>query len=295
MTISTKCVKRFSAYCSKGDRVDARCLCFVEEIWFERLTNGVHPAHYGILGEKLQTEQRKTDLAQTRREYFLPDKRKPNLTNMEIESVKIERKTDKRKDRKLSEAKPVHRKQRQQQIRSDKAEKATIGNATDRSKREIYYVPEEGIELILPYIKDFKTIWDPACGPMENYPLKDVLERHGHRVVTSDILMGREYDFFAYKTKKRHDMIVTTPPYSLRKEFVLRALELNKSFALFVPLNILESQTMKDLFKQYGVSLVFPPKTLTYFSPDDNKSVKSLPYSIWLVWGVSKMPPVVYM
>ena len=132
-------------------------------------------------------------------------------------------------------------------------------------------------------------------GPSENYPLKDVLEKQGHRVVISDILMGKEYDFFTHKTKKRYDMIVTTPPYSYRKEFLLRALDLKKPFAFLVPVNVLESKTIRDMLREYNISLVFPPKSTPFTSPDDSRSVKALPYSMWVLHGVPKVPPVVYL
>jgi hypothetical protein len=172
---------------------------------------------------------------------------------------------------------------------------STSASTSTHTKREIYYAPETALEIVEPYIKDFKAIWDPACGPSENYPLRDYFEKQGHRVVFSDVLMGKDYDFFTYKTKKRYDIMVTTPPYSLRKEFILRALELKKPFAFLVPMNVLESQSLRDAFKQYNVSVIYPEKSVSFVSPEDSRSVKSLPYSVWVVGGVPKMPPVIYL
>ena len=146
-----------------------------------------------------------------------------------------------------------------------------------------------------PFIKNYKTIWDPAAGASEKYPLKDCLEKLGHRVVTTDIIMGNDYDFFNHKTKKRYELLVTTPPYSLRKEFILRATELKKPFAFLVPVNVLESKTIRDLLKQYNMTIVFPGKTANFTSPTDSKSVKALPYSIWVIGGISDLPPIVYL
>lgn len=176
-----------------------------------------------------------------------------------------------------------------------KKQSSVVVTSTTNTKREIYYAPQSAVEAIVPFIKDYKTIWDPASGPSETYPLKDLLEAQGHRVVCTDILMGKEYDFFGYKTKKRYDIIVTTPPYSIRKEFIMRALDLKKPFAMLVPVNVLESKTMRDAFKQYGVSLIFPGKNTSFISPDDSRSVKALPYSMWILAGVGKVSPVVYL
>jgi hypothetical protein len=167
---------------------------------------------------------------------------------------------------------------------------AAVGN----TKREVYYAPEYAAEVLEPFIRNFKTVWDPAAGNADNYPLKDYLENHAHRVVTTDILMGKDYDFFVYKTKKRYEIIVTTPPYSLRKEFVLRALDLKKPFALLVPINVLESKTIRELFKQNGVSILLPGKNVNFASPDDSRSIKNIPFCVWVLYGIPNVPGIVY-
>lgn len=162
------------------------------------------------------------------------------------------------------------------------------------AKREVYYTPETAFQLIEPYIGSFKTIWDPAAG-VDIFPVRDYFEKKGHRVIITDISMGEEFDFRIYKNKKRFDIIVTTPPYSERKEFIIRVCELKKAFALLVPVNVLESKTIRDLLKKYQVSFVFPPRTVPFSSPNDSRSVKNLPYSMWLVGGVPNMPEITYL
>src|SRR6478609_1392331 len=171
----------------------------------------------------------------------------------------------------------------------------SVSTASGNSKREVYYAPESAVEIIEPFIKNYKTIWDPAAGASEKYPLKDCLEKLGHRVVTTDIIMGNDYDFFNHKKKKRYELLVTTPTYSIRKEFILRATEFKKPFAFLVPVNVLESKTIRDLLKQYNMTIVFLGKTANFTSPTDSKSVKALPYSIWVIGGISDLPPIVYL
>jgi hypothetical protein len=161
------------------------------------------------------------------------------------------------------------------------------------TKREVYYTPDYAFDIIAPVIRDFKSIWDPAAGS-EKFPVRTFFEKIGHRVITTDILESPECDFLLNKTKKRFDMIVTTPPYSLRKEFIQRACDLKKPFALLVPVNVLESRTVRDLLKQQKISVIYPAKTVVFSSPTDSRSVRTLPYSIWLVHGVERLPAVVY-
>lgn len=217
------------------------------------------------------------------------DKRRP-----ETEEHKIPKGRSSKSSKDVQETPKESRETRDTREIRDRETKDTK-EARENGKREIYYAPEEAVEVITSYIKDLHTVWDPACGPSEAYPLKDVLERNGHRVVCSDLLLGSEFDFFTYKTKKRFDIIVTTPPYSFRKDFILRALDLKKPFAFLVPMNVLESKTLRDVFMQEKVSVIYPPKTISFISLDNNRSVKALPYSVWVMWGIPNIPPIVYL
>ena len=182
-----------------------------------------------------------------------------------------------------------------EKVRETSKKAATSTTTTSaNAKREVYYTPDSAFEVLEPYLKNYKAIWDPAAGA-DKFPVKEYFEKKGFRVATTDILMGKEYDFFSHKTKKRYDIIVTTPPYSFRKEFIIRACDLKKPFAFLVPVNVLESKTVRDLFKQYAISLIFPPKTTNFSSPDDSKSVKALPYCVWAVGGIPNIGDVVYL
>ncbi|KAJ3038955.1 hypothetical protein HDV00_012785 [Rhizophlyctis rosea] len=131
--------------------------------------------------------------------------------------------------------------------------------AKKNMKREVYYTPETAFQIIKPYITNFRTIWDPAAGE-DIFPVKDYFSRKRYRVVVTDISMGEDK----------------------RKEFIKRVCELKKAFARLVPVNVLESKTIRDLLKKYKVSFIFPPKTVPFSSPDDSRSVRNLPYSLWL-------------
>ena len=163
------------------------------------------------------------------------------------------------------------------------------------AKREVYYTPESALQLLHPYIKQYKAVWDPACGTSSEFPLKNFFEKEGHRLIHSDISMGKDHDFLTTKTKKRFDIIVTAPPYSFRKEFLVRVLELGKPFAFLVPSNVLESRTIRDLFSKTKVSLLFPPRNTSFITPDNNKSVKGLPYCLWVLGNIDNLPEIIYL
>lgn len=171
--------------------------------------------------------------------------------------------------------------------------KETKETKETNTKREVYYTPDSAFAILEPFLRNHKAIWDPAAGA-DRFPVKDYFEAKGFRVATSDLAEGKEYDFFTHKTKKRYDVIVTTPPYSYRKEFLERAFELKKTFAMLVPVNVLESKTVRDLFKIHKVCMLMPSKTISFSSPNDNRSVKALPYSMWVLSGFEKLPDIVY-
>ena len=148
------------------------------------------------------------------------------------------------------------------------------------------------IQSILPYMKEFKSVWDPVSGGKEDYPMKKFLEAKGIRVIDTDKTTDPEHDFQQYKTKKRFDAIVTCSPNGARKDFVLRAFEIGKPFAVLVPLSTFESRSFRDVLQKCqtssrckNLSIVFPPTT-----SDSKKPI----YSVWLMINFEGAPNVLF-
>ena len=163
------------------------------------------------------------------------------------------------------------------------------------AKKDIYYTPDEALQLLLPFLRSVKSIWDPAAGANKRYPLKTFFESRGKRVIPTDICEGEEFNFMTFKTRKRFDAIVTTPPYNMRKEFILRCYELDKPFALICPINVLESKLVRNAFKSSPVSIVFPPKNISFMLPDNTQLKNPIPYSVFIIKGIPGIPPVKYL
>lgn len=193
-----------------------------------------------------------------------------------------------KKEKVTKEKEPVVRKEKVKEKESDKVSQVKEKESVN-VKREIYYTPDSAFQILEPFLQNnFKAIWDPAAG-LDKFPVKDYFEQRGFRVVTTDIALDKEYDFFTHKTKKRYDIIVTTPPYSYRKEFIVRAFDLKKPFAMLVPVSVLESSTIRNLCRDNGLTFLFPAKRTDFTVGDNNtneRSVRNLPYSVWAVYGV---------
>jgi hypothetical protein len=144
-------------------------------------------------------------------------------------------------------------------------------NASKKGTNMIYGALDSVHELI----KDFKIAWNPVSGSPSSDLWNDALEkRYGHRVVQSAYS-----DYYVTKNRKRYDILLAMVPYDHRVNFILRAIELKKTFALLVPINVLENGNVRGVLRDYNISMVFlPGKT----------------QSMWLLRGVDHVPPVVF-
>ncbi|MEM3859736.1 MAG: hypothetical protein QW478_10090, partial [Candidatus Micrarchaeaceae archaeon] len=82
------------------------------------------------------------------------------------------------------------------------------------------------------------------------------------------------------------DAIVTNPPFSLKQEFLIRCYELQKPFALLLPLTTFETKKRQDLFKKYGVEVIFFPKRINFETPDGSGN-GSWFATAWFTWGLN--------
>ncbi len=139
----------------------------------------------------------------------------------------------------------------------------TLGasNHTDyeRAKYDYYATEPKAANLICEVEKFEGAIWENCCG--EGH-LSKRLEELGYKVISTD-LIDRGYgqgnvDFFECKEALAPN-IVTNPPYTYSKNWVLHSLELlpdNGKLALFLPIQFLESDNRRELFENN------PPQTV---------------------------------
>ena len=128
------------------------------------------------------------------------------------------------------------------------------GNSND------FQTPPDALTPLLPFLKNW-TIWECAAGKGN---LVTALESKGYQVIGTDILTGQ--DFLTYQPDN-FDCIITNPPFSLKQEFLERCYELQKPFALLLPLTTFESKKRQDLFKKYGIEVIFFPKRINFETP----------------------------
>ena len=134
------------------------------------------------------------------------------------------------------------------------------------SKPDECYTPEEAIYPLLPYLKNFKTIWDCAFGSGR---LAEHFNKFGYNVVG---LM--DYDFLkkGSETISNFDVIITNPPYSQKDKFLKRAFEIGKPFAFLLPLTTLEGIKRGKMFRENHIQVIIPNRRINFEIPSGKKS-----------------------
>jgi len=68
-----------------------------------------------------------------------------------------------------------------------------------------------------------------------------------------------------------------------------RAYTLQKPFALLLPLTTFETRRRQELFKQYGVQVIFFDKRINFITPTGKagKESKSWFSTAWFTWGLN--------
>ena len=147
------------------------------------------------------------------------------------------------------------------------------GNSND------FQTPPEALYPLLPYLKKDWVIWEPACGKgnLSNYL------GTGFRVIATDILTG--HNFLKWQPDK-YDCIITNPPFSLKQEFLERCYKLGKPFALLLPHTTFETAKRQQLFKKYGVQVIFFDKRINFETPSGNGS-GSWFATAWFTWKLN--------
>lgn len=141
-----------------------------------------------------------------------------------------------------------------------------------------FQTPPYALEPLLPYLKKDWLIWESAAGTGN---LVNALREKGFKVIGTDILTGQN---FLTWTPENYDCIITNPPYSLKQEFLERCYQLNKPFALLLPLTTLETGKRQDLLKKYGIEIILFDKRINFETPEPTEKSSSWFATAWFCY-----------
>lgn len=134
-----------------------------------------------------------------------------------------------------------------------------------KSNYDEYWTPNNAVIPILKFIDKNKIIWCPFDTKESNFV--KILKSNGFKVVYSHIENGQ--DFFKYEPKE-WDLIISNPPYSLKKEIFERCINFNKPFALIMSVGWLNTITPLRLYDKHELQILFIDKRVNYLDKIKN-------------------------
>lgn len=171
-------------------------------------------------------------------------------------------------------------------------------NSTKRNKNDYYQTPYSMTRQLLE-VENFEgKILEPSCGAGA---IVKVLRDYNKSVDYCDLnnefsLTGIFKDFkdFVNDDFDRYDNIITNPPYSLAKEFILKAKQItNNKIAMLLPLNYLHGVTR---YNEIYLDREFPLKVVYVFCRygmleetirDDGTYRTGMMVYAWYIWDKS--------
>lgn len=172
--------------------------------------------------------------------------------------------------------------------------------AGTKSKSHTYdrcQTPYYALDPLLPYLECFKisyklknldgkpfVIWESACG--DGQIVKKLrLEDHTNEIIATDILTG--HNFFTYEPKE-WSIQITNCPYSIKYDWLRRSYELQRPFALLLPLETLGAATAQKLFSEYGIEIILLNKRINFNMPNKGYSGNGAQFPVaWFTWGLN--------
>lgn len=125
-------------------------------------------------------------------------------------------------------------------------------NSIKNSEAQECYTPYYAVEPLLKYIDKDKIIWCPFDEEWSAF--YNLFKENGYKVIRSHLNEGK--DFFTYEPDN-YDVIISNPPYSIKDKILERLYELNKPFAMLLPLPTLQGKKRYECFKNGCQALVF--------------------------------------
>ena len=115
------------------------------------------------------------------------------------------------------------------------------------------YTPSEALTPLLPYLMEKGVVWEmcPGIGRLSNH-----LRKAGQGVIEFS------FDSLVHEPAAHYDYAITNPPYSNKHEWLQRAVQLYKPFAILLPvttLGVRRCQIWMD-----DVDVLFLPKRIDF-------------------------------
>lgn len=142
--------------------------------------------------------------------------------------------------------------------------------------------PDYAIDPLLPFLPQW-TYWECAAGERN---IENGLRCRGYKnVIGTDIITGQ--NLFEFEPDN-WDCIITNPPYSVKYKWLARCYELDKPFALLMPVEVLGTESAGALFDKYGIEVVFIRPRVNFKMSNKLYSGSGAQFPVaWFTWGLN--------
>lgn len=135
------------------------------------------------------------------------------------------------------------------------------------------YTPSYAVKPLLKYLKPNTIIWCPF--DMEDSEYVNIFRAAGYKVIASHIDNGQ--NFFFYEPDS-YDIIISNPPFSIKDDILKRLNELNKPYAILLPLPVLQGQKRFPYLKNCQ-ALIFDKRINFYRNKETKEIIKGIAFA----------------
>lgn len=139
---------------------------------------------------------------------------------------------------------------------------------TDKASDEVF-TPKYAVVPLLKYVKQNSVIWCPFDLPSSEYV--KVFQEAGFKVIHSHIDEGK--NFFYYEPEGPYDVIISNPPFSQKDDVLKRLWELDKPYAMLLPVPALQGQARFPYLKD-GLQYLGFDKRINYYTNQNMTEVQ---------------------
>lgn len=147
-------------------------------------------------------------------------------------------------------------------------------------RSDVFQTPAYATRYITPFIPKSWKIWESACGQNQ---IVDTLRADGYDVTGTDISLGFDFTDPMSSIGMEFDCILTNPPYSIKDEWLQRCYDLDRPFALLLPITALGEQGRVAMYRKHGIQVVLPPQRINFGTPS-GQGGGSWFYAAWFCW-----------
>jgi len=144
-------------------------------------------------------------------------------------------------------------------------------NPIEMKFEDLFGTPRYATELLIPFIPKNSVIWECASGEGR---ITKVLEEHKYCVFTTDIRFNPDWTDRTWNFLDDEDIpdledntvIITNPPFSLKRKFFNNCLSYGFPFALLIPADL--CGWLIDAIRIHHCQKLIPNRRISYITPD---------------------------